>query len=87
MPTPSRPISRTPEGGKVPQFVLVVDVLQAFMHCSKSSVRAGLWQPERWPDASAVPPLAEAIISHCGLQAAVPEVQSHLEHDEKEHLY
>jgi uncharacterized protein len=40
--------------GKRPQTVLLVDVEQAFMHCPRAFKRAGLWDPQRWPDASAV---------------------------------
>lgn len=40
--------------GKRPQTVLLVEVEQAFMHCPRAFKRAGLWDPQRWPDASAV---------------------------------
>jgi uncharacterized protein len=41
--------------GKRPATALLVDVEQCFLHCPRAFKRAGLWQPERWPDASAVP--------------------------------
>ena len=40
--------------GKRPRTALVVEVEEVFMHCARSFKRAGLWQPERWPDASGV---------------------------------
>ena len=40
--------------GKHPRTALVVEVEEVFMHCARSFKRAGLWQPERWPDASGV---------------------------------
>ena len=40
--------------GKRPRTALVVEVEEVFMHCARSFKRAGLWQPERWPDAAGV---------------------------------
>lgn len=40
--------------GKRPRTALLVEVEQCFMHCARAARRAGLWQPERWPDASSV---------------------------------
>jgi PPOX class probable FMN-dependent enzyme len=56
--------TRLSVGGNAPNFVLVVTVEEAFMHCQKSIVRSGLWTPARWPDLSSVPTLAEAIMAH-----------------------
>jgi uncharacterized protein len=47
--------------GKRPQSVLVVEVEQTFLHCARAFKRAGLWQPERWPDTSAVPSMQRMI--------------------------
>ena len=47
--------------GKRPQTALVVEVEQTFMHCARAFKRAGLWQPERWPDASSVPSMQRMI--------------------------
>jgi PPOX class probable FMN-dependent enzyme len=40
--------------GKRPVTALLVEVEQVFLHCARAFKRAGLWQPERWPDASGV---------------------------------
>jgi uncharacterized protein len=40
--------------GKRPVTALVVEVEQVFLHCARAFKRAGLWQPERWPDTTAV---------------------------------
>lgn len=61
--------------GKAPNFVLVVTVEEAFMHCQKSLVRSGLWNSERWPDCSAVPTLAEAIIAHAKPAETAAEIE------------
>jgi PPOX class probable FMN-dependent enzyme len=47
-------LERLAVGGKRPVTALVVEVEQCFMHCARAFKRAGLWQPERWPDASDV---------------------------------
>jgi PPOX class probable FMN-dependent enzyme len=47
-------LERLAVNGKRPVTALVVEVEQAFMHCARAFKRAGLWEPERWPDASDV---------------------------------
>ncbi len=36
--------------GKLPWFVIDVEVQQVFSHCSKAFLRSHLWKPEHWPD-------------------------------------
>ena len=36
--------------GREPELVLVVEVEEAFMHCSKAFIRSRLWHPETWPE-------------------------------------
>jgi uncharacterized protein len=47
-------LERLAVAGKRPVTALVVEVEQCFMHCARAFKRAGLWEPERWPDASHV---------------------------------
>jgi PPOX class probable FMN-dependent enzyme len=47
-------LERLAVAGKRPVTALVVEVEQCFMHCARAFKRAGLWEPERWPDASGV---------------------------------
>jgi PPOX class probable FMN-dependent enzyme len=54
-------LDRLAVNGKRPQTVVVVEVQQAFMHCTRAFKRAGLWEQERWPDASAVPSMQRMI--------------------------
>lgn len=35
--------------GRLPWFVIDVEVRQVFSHCSKAFLRSGLWKPDRWP--------------------------------------
>jgi uncharacterized protein len=62
--------------GKVPNLVLVVAVEEAFMHCQKSIIRSRLWDPERWPDCSGVPTLAEAIMAHARPAETAAEIEA-----------
>lgn len=47
--------------GKRPPFCIGVEVEEAYMHCPRAFMRAGLWKPERWPDPTAVPSMAQMI--------------------------
>jgi hypothetical protein len=40
--------------GKLPRTVVLVEVEQCFLHCSRAAKRSGLWDTARWPDGSAV---------------------------------
>jgi uncharacterized protein len=48
-------------GSKRPVTALLVEVEQCFLHCARAFKRAGLWQPDRWPDATAVPSMQRMI--------------------------
>ncbi|MCC6008476.1 MAG: pyridoxamine 5'-phosphate oxidase family protein [Rhodobacteraceae bacterium] len=61
-------------GPRPPDLVLEITVTTAFLHCSRATVRAGLWRPEAWPDRSDVPSLAEAVKAHCALEQSVEEI-------------
>lgn len=80
-------LARYPVNGKEPRFVLLVTVRQAFLHCAKSTVRAGLWRQETWPDSSCVPSLAQAMVAHGKLALGVAEMQDIIDRDGKTRLY
>lgn len=73
--------------GKEPQFILIVSVEEAFMHCAKSIVRAGLWKSEKWPDKAKVPTLAQAMVAHGKLNFGVKEMQEIIDDDGEHRLY
>jgi hypothetical protein len=56
------------------------------MHCPKCVVRSGLWVPERWPDRSSVPTLAEAIVTHVRPAETIDDVQTIID-DSNARLY
>jgi len=80
-------LARYPVNGKEPRFVLIVTVREAFLHCAKSMVRAGLWRQETWPDTSDVPSLAQAMVAHGKLAVGVAEMQEIIDKDGKTRLY
>jgi hypothetical protein len=73
--------------GKAPHLCLVVDVDEAFLHCPKCVIRSGLWKPDRWPDISEVPSLAEAMIAHGALSESTAEVEARIHDSNTKRLY
>ena len=44
--------------GKTPKLATVVEIDQVFCHCARAILRAGLWNPETWPDPDTIPTIA-----------------------------
>ena len=79
--------SRLSLNGKTPNFILVITVDEAFMHCPKCMTRSMLWKPEQWPDRTNVPTLAEAMVAHAALSDSVVKMQAIIDHDAATRLY
>lgn len=73
--------------GKEPQVALVVEVEEAFMHCSKAFIRSRLWYPDRWPARKSAPTLADWVIGTVDKQQTKDEVQAIHTNDEETRLY
>lgn len=58
--------------GARPPTALVIEVVEAFLHCSKAFLRSGLWEPERWPDTAGVASLATMVGDHMAIAARQP---------------
>lgn len=71
--------------GKVPIFVIAVTVKEAFFHCTKCVVRAGLWSSDHEHDA--LVSLGAAIVRHAKLDISVEEADAMLQEEEKTELY
>ena len=80
-------LARYPVNGKEPRFVLLSEVREAFLHCSKSSVRSDFWRPERWPERGDLPSLAEAMVAHGKLAIDIAEMQDIIDRDRETRLY
>jgi uncharacterized protein len=50
--------------GKAPQLAIVVEVEEAYGHCSKAFIRSHLWEPETWADASGLPSISRMVFDH-----------------------
>lgn len=57
-------LQATAPDGALPTVALVVEVVEAFIHCAKAARRSGLWDPTRWPDPSG--PGAASILPPAG---------------------
>jgi PPOX class probable FMN-dependent enzyme len=80
-------LAKFPVNGKDPRFVLIVKVREAFLHCSKSIVRAKLWDQNYRPDTSKVPSLAVAMVTHGQLALKVEDMQDLIDKDRENRLY
>jgi hypothetical protein len=53
--------------GKAPRTVIVVQVKEAYIHCSRALVRADLWNPAKFAKPGAVPSMGTMLAAHtCG---------------------
>ena len=74
------------EAGRIPELALVVEVEEAFVHCTKCMVRSKLWHPETWnPDGLAS--IGEAMVAHGHLHVPVARMVAIAEHDVRTRLY
>lgn len=73
--------------GRLPDLVLVVDVEQVFMHCSKSLVRSKLWSPDTWEHAQDAPSLAQWVKSTVDTEESLEQVQGNHDRDRETRLY
>lgn len=73
--------------GKEPLLALLVDVEEAFMHCSKALIRSRLWHPYHWLERKAAPTLAEWVIATVDSAQTLDEVEVDHSVDEAARLY
>ena len=73
--------------GRSPELVIVVDVSEAFFHCSKCMIRSKLWKSEHWPDLEGLPRLAETMVDAGELALSESEMHKIVLNDEHERLY
>jgi PPOX class probable FMN-dependent enzyme len=73
--------------GKQPLLAIIVEVQEAFMHCSKSLIRSRLWQPDHWPTRKTAPNLAEWVLATVEREQTLGEVQEDHSADETTRLY
>nr|WP_319385642.1 MSMEG_1061 family FMN-dependent PPOX-type flavoprotein [uncultured Roseibium sp.] len=79
--------ARMAVNGKDPELALVVDIEEAFMHCSKSLIRSGIWRADTWPERGTAPRLADWQVTVVDDGRTVDEVFAKHDHDEKTRMY
>ena len=70
---------------KIPKFVVVVHVEEAFLQCGKAFKRSGLWQPETWTTAQNLTSRAKMLADQTKINEQ--ELESTLESAYRERLY
>ena len=68
----------------IPKTVLQVKVTQAHLHCGKSMLRGGLWDPRKWPGIRPIPTLFEMIEDQTGIDCEIKDEQKILAQYKKE---
>jgi hypothetical protein len=74
-------------GSSLPTVALVVHVTRAYLHCGKSLVRSGLWDPSRHVEPGVIPPFGQMIRDQAALATPAEEIQEDIEHMYREELY
>ncbi|MFC4950235.1 MSMEG_1061 family FMN-dependent PPOX-type flavoprotein [Pseudonocardia sp. GCM10023141] len=59
--------------GKRPRLGIVVEIDEAYVHCARSFLRAGLWDTATWPDPASVPTLRAMMSEQKDFPAPRPE--------------
>ncbi|HET6317801.1 MAG TPA: pyridoxamine 5'-phosphate oxidase family protein [Chloroflexota bacterium] len=74
--------------GQRPPLGIGVQVEEAFIHCAKAFLRAKLWNPELWPDRSALPTAACILRDHARItEFSVGEIEASLRQSHRDGLY
>jgi uncharacterized protein len=74
--------------GKTPQFVIVVLVEEAFIHCGKAFKRSKLWEASTWIHAQTLPSRAAMFLAHANVTDLTTEqFDANLEDAYRERLY
>ena len=73
--------------GRVPDFVILVDVEEAFYHCGKAIIRSRLWHPEEAGPVEGLPTYGEALKAHSEVAISLEDIEKRLLHNDLNRLY
>ena len=73
--------------GKPPRSVLLVEVREVYLHCTKALKRSDLWNPENHVPRDALPSFGEMLRDQMKLDVAPALIDTALEDDAKKNLY
>lgn len=74
--------------GHAPEFVVLLHVEEAYFHCGKAVLRAGLWEPEKAIPVDSLPSYAEAVFDQANLtDRRLEDLEARFENNEANRLY
>ena len=68
-------------GGAPARVVVVVRVVEAYIHCAKSLRRAGMWSPDTWADPDELPSAACIVKDHANIDVDVATIEEARDRD------
>ena len=73
--------------GKVPLFVIGIDVGEIYFHCAKAITRSKLWKTESWPDVSGLASLGQIMVDNGKLTDSKESMEEIVANDARDRLY
>lgn len=73
--------------GKPPRSVLVIEVKEVYLHCTKALKRSALWSPESHVPRDTLPSFGQMLRDQMNLQIPPAAIDAALVKDEKDNLY
>lgn len=80
-------MARFAEDGRLPRSVLLIEVEEAFLHCTKALKRAGLWDASRHTPRDALPSFGQMLKDQLNAPIPAEAIDHMLEADARENLY
>lgn len=73
---------------KVPQFGIIVEIQEIYIHCAKAFIRSKLWDPTTWPSRNELPSMATIVKAHADLrESSIEEIEESLQESYTTRLY
>lgn len=73
--------------GKLPRSVMVIEVREVYLHCTKALKRSGLWNPEARVPRDAMPSFGQMLKDQMNLPVPAEAIDYMLEEDARTELY
>lgn len=73
--------------GRPSGLILLIEVRRVLCHCPKAFIRSGAWNPEKWPDTSNVPTLAQMMEAHVKTGHSEADLDEIIGRSNSERLY
>lgn len=73
--------------GRVPDFLVGIDVGEVYFHCAKAITRSKLWKTEHWPDVSNLASLGQIMVDNGRLSDSKEKMDEIVANDARDRLY